>query len=255
MTASIEAKGVRISFPIMNSSHRSLKKVLLNATTGGRVASDSRNHVIVTAVDGVSFRINPGERVALVGHNGSGKTTLLRSLAGVYTPVAGELNVQGSISSLLDVGLGMDHEATGEENIFLRGTMMGLSRAKIESLFDDIASFAELGEFLKVPVRTYSSGMQLRLAFSISTSVRADIILMDEWLSVGDSNFSKKATQRLNELVEQSAILVIATHSSDLVAKLCTREIHMAHGTIISDQVIATEAVPMDSREKGVNEG
>jgi lipopolysaccharide transport system ATP-binding protein len=242
MTSKIQAREATVSFPIMNSSHRSLKKLLLNATTGGRIGNDARNHILVTSLCNVSFDIQPGERVALTGHNGSGKTTLLRALAGVYAPVSGSLEVVGKVSSLLDISIGMDPEATGEENVFLRATLMGIPKFEIEKRFDEIAAFADLGNYLYVPVRTYSSGMLLRLAFAVSTAVKSDIILMDEWLSVGDENFSKKASIRLNELVEQAAILVIATHSQDLVGRLCNREIRLEHGSIVDDRQLLVVA-------------
>lgn len=231
----ISANRMTVTFPILNSPNRSLKKAILNASTGGKIGSDSRNHVIVTALDELTFEIIPGERVALTGHNGSGKTTLLRTLAGVYAPTSGDLTIGGKISSLLDITVGMDYEATGVENIMLRGILMGLTRSEIERRLDDIAAFADLGEYLYMPVRTYSSGMQLRLAFAVSTAVKPDIILMDEWLSVGDAEFAAKAERRLQELVEQASILVIATHSEDLVKNLCNREIRLSHGTIVAD--------------------
>ena len=238
MTALIEAREMKVEFPIMNSSHRSLKKMLMKAATGGRVAADAGKYVVVTALDSLNFRIESGERVALLGHNGSGKTTLLRALAGVYTPSGGELTVVGNITSLLDISLGMDPEATGVENIFLRGTLMGLTRNEIEARFDAIAAFADIGEFLNLPVRTYSSGMQMRLAFAVSTSIHTDIILMDEWLSVGDADFSAKASTRLNELVEGASILVLATHSPDLMRDTCNRCLRLEHGTMVSDEPV-----------------
>jgi lipopolysaccharide transport system ATP-binding protein len=237
--AHIQAKNIVVEFPIYNTSHRSLKNTLLSATTGGRVAKENATkHLVVRAINNVSFEAGMGQksRIALVGHNGSGKTTLLRTLAGVYTPVAGTLSVQGSISSLVDVSLGMDPEATGEENVFLRGVLMGLSRKTIDHLFDDIAAFADLGQFLLMPVRTYSAGMRLRLAFAISTCVQTDIILMDEWLSVGDKNFAEKAEKRLRERIAESAVLVIATHSEQLASSLCDRIIKLEHGVVVSDQ-------------------
>ena len=151
-------------------------------------------------------RFTEGERVGLIGHNGSGKTTLLRTLSGVYAPVRGELKVQGKIASLLDVSMGLDPDATGFENIYLRGILDGLKPARIRSKIDEIADFSELGDYLNLPVRTYSSGMMLRLAFAISTSVEADILIMDEWLSVGDAEFSIKAAERLEGLVGKASI-------------------------------------------------
>lgn len=229
----IRAENVVVEFPIYNASHRSLRKSLLRATTGGRVAADAGNRVTIRALDGVSFEFKPGDRVGLIGHNGAGKTTLLRVLAGVYAPVSGQLSVRGRIVSLIDISLGMEPEATGYENIFLRGIIMGLKPSEIEGKIDGIAEFSELGEdFLNMPVRTYSSGMMLRLAFAVSTAIRSDIVLMDEWLSVGDAAFNEKAKQRLSEVVENSAILVLASHSPDLVHQMCNRVFSFQHGHI-----------------------
>ncbi|GHA73812.1 sugar ABC transporter ATP-binding protein [Formosimonas limnophila] len=233
MTAHIIAKDVGVEFPIFNSSHRSLKKSILNVTTGGRVAQDTKNHVVVRALDDINLNIQPGDRVGLVGHNGSGKTTLLRVLSGVYAPVSGLLDVKGKIATLLDISLGMDGEATGYENIRVRGLLMGLSVVEIDALTDEIAEFTGLGDYLNMPMRTYSSGMAVRLGFAVSTSIRADIILMDEWLSVGDAEFQEKASERLNHMVNQASILVLASHSMELVEKTCNKIVHMEHGKIV----------------------
>lgn len=231
----IEAKNLTVEFPVFTNSHRSLKNAVLNMSTGGKLARTSTNKVSVRAVDNLSFSIKKGERVGLIGHNGSGKTTLLRILAGAYEPVSGYLKVRGRIASLLDINLGMDVDATGYDNIFLRGIMMGLTPAEIRAKTDDIAEFTELGEYLDMPVRTYSSGMQLRLAFAVATSVDADIVVMDEWLSVGDAAFRKKAAQRLKGFVENASILVIATHSPELLKDVCNRAFKMEHGQIIEE--------------------
>jgi lipopolysaccharide transport system ATP-binding protein len=229
----IRAQDLVVEFPIYNASHRSLRKSLMRATTGGRVAADAGKRVTVRALDQVSFELKPGDRVGLVGHNGAGKTTMLRVLAGVYAPVSGVLDVKGRIVSLIDMSLGMDQEATGYENIFLRGIMMGMRPREIEEKLDAIAEFSELGEdFLNMPVRTYSSGMMLRLAFAVSTSIHADIVLMDEWLSVGDAAFNEKAAERLNSVVENSSILVLASHSPEMVQKMCNRVLTFQHGHI-----------------------
>jgi lipopolysaccharide transport system ATP-binding protein len=207
-------------------------------STGGRIGKDAGEHPVVRALDNLTFEIKKGERVGLLGHNGSGKTTLLRTLTGVYFPVHGELTTHGRIASLLDVSKGMDPDATGFENIYLRGIMDGIKPSVIKDRIDDIADFTELGEYLNLPVRTYSSGMSLRLAFAISTSIDADIIIMDEWLSVGDASFRDKAQKRLDELIDKASILVIASHDPDLISNICTRKIHMEHGKIISDEQI-----------------
>ncbi len=235
MNPAILAHDMGVEFPVMNSSRRSIKNALVSAATGGRIAAEAGKVITVSALSGLNFRIERGERVALVGHNGSGKTTLLRAMAGVYAATSGILQVDGGISSLLDIALGMDPEATGVENVFLRGIIMGMTRGQIEQEFDDIASFADLGDFLNLPVRTYSSGMLLRLAFSISTAWKTDIVLMDEWLSVGDIDFSRKASDRLNQLIENASVLVIATHSPELAQRLCTRVFKLSHGRLQDD--------------------
>jgi lipopolysaccharide transport system ATP-binding protein len=232
---SIEAKNLTVEFPVFTNSHRSLKNAVLNMSTGGKLARTSGNKVSIRAVDNLSFNIKKGERVGLMGHNGSGKTTLLRVLAGAYEPVSGYLKVKGRIASLLDINLGMDVDATGYDNIFLRGIMMGLTPTEIRAKTDDIAEFTELGEYLDMPVRTYSTGMQLRLAFAVSTSVDADIVVMDEWLSVGDAAFNEKAARRLKGFVDNASILVIATHSEELLKSVCNRAFKMEHGQIIEE--------------------
>jgi lipopolysaccharide transport system ATP-binding protein len=238
MSAHISAQNIFVEFPIYENSHRSLKNKVLNLSTGGRIGNDTGKHPIVRAIDDLSFEFTHGERIGLTGHNGSGKTTLLRVLSGVYRPVRGSLNIQGHIASLLDVSMGLDPDATGFENIYLRGIMDGLKPAVIRGKIDEIADFTDLGEYLNLPVRTYSSGMMLRLAFAISTSVEADILIMDEWLSVGDANFSAKAAERLDRLVSKAAILVIASHDANLINRICTRRLHLEHGMIVSDEPV-----------------
>jgi len=238
MNAHISARDLSVEFPIYDNSHRSLKKKVLNLTTGGRIGSDTAKHPIVKALDDLNFEFGHGERIGLVGHNGSGKTTLLRVLSGVYAPVRGQLSVRGKIASLLDVSMGLDPDATGFENIYLRGIMDGIRPSLIRSKIDEIADFTGLGEYLNLPVRTYSSGMMLRLAFAISTSVEADILIMDEWLSVGDAEFSAKAAARLDTLIGNAAILVIASHDPALIERICTRKIHLKHGRMLSDEPV-----------------
>ncbi|WP_180684205.1 ABC transporter ATP-binding protein [Tepidicella baoligensis] len=246
MNAFIDSRSVTVEFPIYENSHRSLKKKVLNLTTGGKIGSDAGKHPVVRALDQITFTFEHGERVGLTGHNGSGKTTLLRVLSGVYAPVHGSLDVRGKIASLLDVSMGLDPDATGFENIYLRGIMDGLKPSVIRDKIDDIADFTELDEYLNLPVRTYSSGMMLRLAFAISTSVEADILIMDEWLSVGDAQFSAKAAVRLEKLVSKAGILVIASHDPKLIERVCTRRIHLEHGKIMSDEKVVREEVAVE---------
>jgi lipopolysaccharide transport system ATP-binding protein len=228
----IKAKNLVVEFPLFNNTHRSIKNTVLHATTGGRLAKYAGKTTAVRAIDGLNFELKTGDRVGLVGHNGSGKTTLLRVLAGAYEPTFGELHLKGRVASLLDINLGMDQDASGYENIFLRGVMMGLTPSEILEKTEEIASFTELGDFLDMPVRTYSSGMQLRLAFAVSTSVQADVVIMDEWLSVGDATFKAKAAKRLQGLVDRAAILVIASHDMQLINKICNRKFLMEHGQV-----------------------
>lgn len=235
MNALISADKITVDFPIFENSHRSLKKKVINLTTGGRIGGDAGKYEIVRALDELSFEFAEGTRVGLTGHNGSGKTTLLRVLAGVYAPVHGLLRVQGKVASLLDVSMGLDPDATGFENIYLRGIMDGLKPKRIKGKVDEIADFTGLGDYLNLPVRTYSSGMVLRLAFAIATSVDANILIMDEWLSVGDAEFSKKAMARMDALVNKASILVIATHDHGLMERICNRHIQLEHGRIVSD--------------------
>ena len=240
----ITARDVCVDFPIFTNSSRSMKNLVLRATTGGRIAKDAGQHSYVRSLDHLTFNITAGERIGLVGHNGSGKTTLLRTLCGVYAPTFGHLLVSGRVVSLLDINLGMDPEGTGFENIMMRGIVMGMTPKQISARIEDIANFTDLGEYLDMPIRTYSSGMQMRLAFAVSTSVDADILLMDEWLSVGDAEFQTKAADRLAAMVHRTPILVVATHSMDLVTRTCTRMIRLEHGRIISDEPLEAARVP-----------
>lgn len=232
--ASIELNNVCVDFPIFNANNRSLKNTILQSATGGRVDFGAKETIVRSLAD-VSLQINAGERVGLIGHNGAGKSTLLRTLSRVYKPTQGTAIIEGSIGSLVDISLGIDPEATGRENILVRGVLMGLKRSEVLARMQEIIEFSELGNFIDIPVRTYSSGMHLRLAFSISTIIRPEILIMDEWLSVGDDSFNKKAAMRLNEMVESSQILVIASHSRGLVEQICNRVLWFEHGKLKMD--------------------
>ena len=234
--AYIKGEKICVDYPIFNAPHRSLKKNLLRVATGGRISREAGKGVTVRALDGIDLDIREGDRVGLTGHNGSGKSTLLRVLAGVYEPTEGSLDVQGRVASLLDISIGMDFEASGLENIFLRGLLLGLSKTEVEKKLEEITSFSELGEYIDMPVRTYSSGMVMRLAFSIATSIEADILLMDEWLSVGDADFVKKAEDRMRSLVYRTPILVMASHSKEILQDVCTRVMRLDSGRIIESR-------------------
>ena len=174
--------------------------------TGGKIGLTESGKTIVKSLSHINLNIRDNERVGLLGHNGAGKSTLLRVLGGVYTPSSGFAEVQGKVGSLIDISLGIDSEATGLENIFLRGALLGIPKKKIEQELEKIIEFSELGDFINMPVRTYSTGMHMRLAFAVSTMITPDILLMDEWLSVGDRDFQNKAEKKLSDLVNQSNV-------------------------------------------------
>ncbi len=247
--AFIKFTNVSVDFPIYNARGRSLKNRLLAAATGGQLGNDQQGRVVIRALENINFSFKDGDRVGLLGHNGAGKTTLLRLLAGVYSPSSGIAQIDGNIGSLIAITLGIDSEATGRENIYIRARLLGISKAEIHKRIDEIIEFSELGDFIDMPVRTYSSGMGLRLAFSVSTIFSPEILLMDEWLSVGDERFKHKAEARLKSLVETTKILVIASHSKDLILKTCNRAIWLEHGKVKLDGTpqIVTEAYFGDS--------
>ncbi|URQ74232.1 MAG: ABC transporter ATP-binding protein [Candidatus Ochrobactrum gambitense] len=236
----IQLKNVGVEFPIYNSSSRSLKNRVLSIATGGKIERRSDRLVIVRGLDDISITFQDGDRIGLIGHNGSGKTTLLRVLSGIYTPTNGNSIIKGHCVSLININLGIDPDATGRENIRLRSAMMGMHPREITEKFDQIADFSGLGDFLDVPFRTYSSGMQLRLAFATSTAVRPEILIMDEWLSTGDEDFKERANERMRELVNSTKILVLASHSRQLLEKNCNRIVWLEHGRIKMDGIPST---------------
>lgn len=232
--ALIEVDHLSVEFPLYHVAARSLKKRLM-ARAAIRLKEDNSHRIVVATLRNLSFRIQPGERVALVGSNGAGKTTLLRTLAGIYEPVAGRIAVQGSVGALIDPGAGMDSDATGRENIILRGLFLGLSEAECANMAEEAGQFSGLGEFLDVPIRTYSAGMSVRLSFAAATLMNPQILLMDEWFLAGDADFMQRATERLEKLVTEAEILVLATHDMGIVRKWCSRAIRMEGGYIVAD--------------------
>lgn len=232
--ASISLKNVSVNFPIYGAGANSFKKTLAASVTGGRFGKET-GVAVVQALSEINLELKSGDRLGLIGHNGAGKSTLLRTLAGIYEPSSGDFSRVGSVASLIDPSLGIEADATGMENIMLRGLVMGLSKKEVDSLLPGISEFSGLGDYLAMPVRTYSTGMMMRLAFSISTSVKADILLMDEWLSVGDAEFTEKAEQRMKDMVAGSGILILASHSPDLIQKECNRVVRLEHGRLFED--------------------
>jgi ABC-type polysaccharide/polyol phosphate transport system ATPase subunit len=241
--AFLRLRNLSVEFPMYQGSSRSLKKLLVATTTYGNLARDATDRVLVHALNDLTLDIEDGDRVALIGANGAGKTTLLRVLAGIYYPSRGQVYSSGRISALLDVAVGLNPDATGRENIILRGMYMDIHPREMRERVDEIAEFTELGAYLDMPTRTYSAGMMVRLGFAVSTCIHPEILLMDEWLSAGDARFLDKAQRRMEQFVDRSSILVLASHSQDLLRKWCNRGLLLQQGRIVNsgpiDEVVA----------------
>ena len=239
----IELDRITIDLPVLGHHALSLKRAILSTATGGGLAIKS-GVTIVRALSEVTLSLREGDRLGVAGHNGAGKTTLLRVLSGAYPPTVGSRKVTGSIASLIDPSLGMELDATGYENILLRGLVIGHSRQAIARRKQEIAEFSGLGDFLSMPARTFSTGMLMRLAFAITTAFPADILLMDEWLSVGDAAFRDQAEARMRDMVARSGILVLASHSPSLIERECTRCITLEHGRVAKDAPVQSKPTP-----------
>jgi lipopolysaccharide transport system ATP-binding protein len=235
-SARIDVTDVSVFFPLYHGSSRSLKKTVM-AAASGRLGKDRQSRVVVQALRDISFTLTSGDRLGLIGVNGAGKTTLLRTLAGIYEPVIGRVRVQGLLSTMLETGLGMNVDLTGRENIQLRGLYNGMNRGGLIQLEEDVAAFAELGDFMDLPMRTYSAGMTVRLSFALATAIRPQILLMDEWFLAGDAEFMDKAKARLESMVRGAEILVLSTHSMGVVQEWCTRVLWLDQGRIRADGV------------------
>ena len=223
---------VTISFPVYQGGSRSLKKRVLFHGSAGRIGRDASDQVVIEALRDVSFSLAAGDRVALIGANGAGKTTLLRAIAGIYEPVRGEVVTRGRISPMFDISLGIDSDLSGFDNIRLRALLLGLNSAEIECRLNEIVEFTELGDYLEMPVRTYSAGMILRLGFTVSTCFEPDILLMDEWILAADAHFLGKAEARVRSFVERARVMVLASHNLELCNRWCTKGIWLDQGTV-----------------------
>ena len=232
MPALIKVEDLSIELPIYGIHSRSLKKTLVSMGAGSRLMRHAGNQIRVHALNNLSFSLHDGDRLALVGHNGAGKTTLLRVLAGVFEPTAGVITVEGRTAPIFDITLGMDMDATGYENIQLRGLLLGLHPRDIAARTAEIAAFTDLGDYLSMPVRTYSSGMLLRLGFAVATAIQPEVLLMDEWIAAVDAGFLTKAEQRINDVIEQSSIMVLASHDLHLLRRMCNKILILDHGSI-----------------------
>jgi len=225
---------VSIDYPVFGSRAGSLKTTLAAAATGGRIGRDA-GITVVQALREICLDLREGDRLGVVGHNGAGKSTLLQTLAGVYPPSRGTYLRKGSVASLVNPMLGIELDATGYENIIIRGLILGMDRPAIRRVMPDIVEFSGLGNYLAMPVRTYSTGMMMRLAFAITTAIRTDILLMDEWISVGDVSFQQKAEARLRHVVSNAGILVLASHSRALIERECNLILELSHGVATGD--------------------
>ncbi len=223
---------VKVDYPIYDSNAQVMQRRLLNLVSFGQVHRHPGNVHVVHALKDISFELCAGSSVGLIGRNGAGKSTLLKVLAGVLEPTDGTITRRGSITALLTMGSGMENDLDGYQNIRRIGLLRGFTPAEIETLTPDIVAFAELGEFISRPVRTYSAGMRMRLAFSIATVGTPDVLVIDEVFGAGDRQFLTKARERISKLLERSKSLVFASHSLDHIRNFCTSCIYLEHGAI-----------------------
>ncbi len=230
--ACVEVENVSLTYPVYGANARSFKSTLINMATGGRLDKTNKK-VFVEALQHVSFKLEKGDRLALLGCNGAGKSTLLKVLAKIYEPTKGIVNVKGRLNCLFDIMMGMDHELNGYENIMLRGLILGLSKAEVRKIIPQIEEFAELGDFMKIPIKSYSSGMKVRLAFGIITNVFSEILLIDEIVNVGDTKFIEKAKARMKSLVYQSEFMVLSTHDTNIVREFCNKALWLKEGKVM----------------------
>jgi lipopolysaccharide transport system ATP-binding protein len=231
-SVAIDISNATLQYPIGPFVRGSLKESLLGIVSR-REATPTPDYL--DAITNLSLSIQKGERVAIIGSNGSGKSTLLRAIAGIYPLKSGSITVVGQIGTLLDIGLGFEPESTGRENIYYRGMAMGYSRKEISKFETEIIEFADLGGFIDLPMRTYSSGMYVRLGFAVSTQFHPDVLLIDEVFGAGDAAFADKALRRMLSIVEAAGIVVLVTHDLNLVRRLATRVIWINRGVIIRD--------------------
>lgn len=231
--AFIKLSNVYLDYPIYSDVSKSFKKVFLDKITGGNIIKHGGLYH-VESLKSINLNLVSGDRLGVIGSNGSGKTSLLRLISGILSPREGQIEINGSINPFIDINYGMNLEATGVENIKMRLILFGISVNELNQKIEDISVFSELGKYLYMPVKTYSSGMIMRLSFSIMASIKSDIIIIDEWLSVGDEEFKEKANDKMKDLINSSSILIIASHEQDLIKKWCNKQIKLHHGEIIN---------------------
>ncbi len=238
---------VNLHYSSVAYKERSLKTLLTNLFKKKKSYTEIKD---IHALKNINLQIKSGERIGLLGHNGAGKSTFLKTVAGLYPISSGELKVTGQVRSLFDLSLGFEPDATGRENILYRGLLLGLSPKFMKLKEEEIVSFSDLGEFIDYPIKTYSAGMQVRLAFAISTAVGGDILLLDEVIGAGDANFMIKAKERISNLIEQSEIMILASHDFSSLKSLCERGLVFHKGEIIFDGTVDSAIIEF----KKVNE-
>lgn len=226
----LHAENVTLDFPLAQAGHSSAPAPD-SQPLGGRLLQSKRK-AVVRALDDVSFQLEKGDRLALVGHNGSGKSTLLRVLAGIYQPDRGAVRSSSHVSGIFNMSLGFRPEASGYRNLVLKGLMAGRSRAEIDAALPEIAEFTGLGPYLDMPLHTYSQGMAMRLAFAATTAFANDILAMDEWIGAGDAAFQEKIIARMNDFLHASTIVVVASHSANLLRRLANKTIWLEQGRV-----------------------
>lgn len=222
----IEVNQVTMRFRMVNDKIHSIKEYLINSICG------KISYTEFEALKNVSFSVNEGEILGLIGHNGAGKSTLLKVISGILTPSEGSVTIHGNVVPMLELGSGFDIDLTGRENIFLNGSILGYSEAFLKEKYDEIVSFADLGSFIDVPIRNYSSGMVARLAFSVAAVVTPEILIVDEILGVGDIDFQKKSYDRMMELMSGGTTVLLVSHSIEQIEKMCNRVVWIEHGVV-----------------------
>jgi len=235
--AEIIFDNVTLRYPIFNSRGMSLRNQLVRIATGGIIESSVGQTTVVTALKNVSFHLKDGDAVGLVGHNGAGKSTLLRTMAGIYQPASGTIKRQGKVATVLEIGAGLEPELSGYDNIINLGMMMGLSLEEARALIPEIEDFTELGGFLQLPVRTYSSGMTMRLMFAVATGITPEILLLDEMFSTGDAGFKEKSQARIQKIIDAAKIFVFASHDMNLIKNYCNRVFRLEHGSLEEESI------------------
>jgi len=225
---------VHVRYPVTQDHYRSLRRVLVRLVTLGQMYKQDTRSRMVHAIKGLSLTLEKGDRVGLIGRNGAGKSTFLKTLGGFILPDQGTMHIEGTTMPLFSVSAGMDEERTGYDNIFLSGRLLGISRKEMQKHVPDIEAFCELGEFLKIPVRAYSDGMKVRLGFAISTCITPDILLLDEAIGAGDAHFLEKASQRAEALYDRASIMILASHSPEIITRLCNKVLWLSHGNMVA---------------------